>query len=54
MSENENLEAETVIEAAPENTLENFDWDAIGKRQENYSKEERARLEAIYDKTLKN
>ena len=54
MSENENLEAETVIEAAPENTLENFDWDAIGKRQENYSKEERARLEAIYDKTLKS
>lgn len=54
MSENENLEAETVTVAAPENTLENFDWDAIGKRQENYSKEERARLEAIYDKTLKS
>jgi len=52
MSENENLEAEKVT--APENTLENFDWDAIGKRQENYSKEERARLEAIYDKTLKS
>ena len=54
MSENENLEAETVTVAAPENTLENFDWDAIGKRQENYSKDERARLEAIYDKTLKS
>jgi small subunit ribosomal protein S1 len=54
MSENENLEAETVTVAALENTLENFDWDAIGKRQENYSKDERARLEAIYDKTLKS
>ena len=50
MSENENVEVETTLQ----NTLENFDWDAIGKRQENYSKEERARLEAIYDKTLKS
>ena len=50
MSENENVEVETTLQ----NTLENFDWDAIGKRQENYSKDERARLEAIYDKTLKS
>ena len=50
MSENENVEVETTLQ----NTLENFDWDAIGKRQENYSKDERARVEAIYDKTLKS
>jgi small subunit ribosomal protein S1 len=29
-----------------------FDWDAIGKKQELYSKEERNRLEKVYDKTL--
>jgi len=30
----------------------NFDWDAIGKKHEFYSKDERGRLEQMYDKTL--
>lgn len=29
-----------------------FDWNAIGKKQEKYSDDERSRLESIYDKTL--
>jgi len=29
-----------------------FDWDAIGKKQESYSANERLKLEGIYDKTL--
>ena len=33
-------------------SLENFDWDAIGKKHENYSADERTKLEDIYDKTL--
>lgn len=33
-------------------SLENFDWDAIGKKHENYSVEERSKLEGLYDKTL--
>ncbi|MBW6479401.1 MAG: 30S ribosomal protein S1 [Bacteroidales bacterium] len=31
-----------------------FDWDSVGKRQDNYSKSERERLESIYDETLKS
>ncbi|MFW5777774.1 MAG: 30S ribosomal protein S1 [Bacteroidota bacterium] len=31
-----------------------FDWDAVGKKQDTYSKEERERLESIYDDTLKS
>ena len=31
---------------------EEFDWDSIGKKQENYSPEERAKLEDIYTKTM--
>ncbi len=31
---------------------EDFDWDAIGKKQAAYSRPERERLEKIYDKTL--
>jgi small subunit ribosomal protein S1 len=34
-------------------TLENFDWSGLGKRQENYSTEERQKLEALYEQTLK-
>jgi len=57
-------EVETVIEEAPAHvedevvkpvniySLENFDWDAIGKKHENYSADERAKLEGIYDVTL--
>ena len=33
-------------------SLENFDWDAIGKKHENYSIDERTKLEGLYDKTL--
>lgn len=33
-------------------SLENFDWDAIGKKHENYSVDERSKLESLYDKTL--
>jgi len=33
-------------------SLENFDWDAIGKKHENYSADERNKLEGLYDKTL--
>ena len=33
-------------------SLENFDWDAIGKKHENYSSDERSKLESLYDKTL--
>jgi small subunit ribosomal protein S1 len=36
---------------APEPPKE-FDWDAIGKKQDKYSDDERKRLENIYDKTL--
>lgn len=31
-----------------------FDWDAIGKKQESYSASERTRLESMYDDTLKS
>lgn len=41
-----------VAEATP--TLENFDWDSIGKKHENYSKKEREELESVYEKTLKS
>ena len=55
---------ETVAEEAPPQveeevvkpvniySLENFDWDSIGKKHENYSADERAKLEGIYDVTL--
>ncbi|MBW6490221.1 MAG: 30S ribosomal protein S1 [Lentimicrobium sp.] len=33
-------------------SLDNFDWDAIGKKHENYSSDERTKLESVYDKTL--
>ncbi|HLN53947.1 MAG TPA: 30S ribosomal protein S1 [Lentimicrobium sp.] len=36
----------------PQVSLENFDWDAIGKKHENYSADERNKLENLYDKTL--
>ncbi|MDP1746042.1 MAG: 30S ribosomal protein S1 [Bacteroidota bacterium] len=34
--------------------LENFDWNAVGKKQEGYTKEEREKLESVYEKTLKS
>jgi small subunit ribosomal protein S1 len=43
-------EAESVIAASV--AVEEFDWDAVGKKSSNYSKAEREKLEALYDKTL--
>jgi small subunit ribosomal protein S1 len=34
--------------------LEAFDWSAVGKKGEGYSKEEREALDSIYEKTLKS
>jgi len=34
--------------------LENFDWNAVGKKGEGYSKDEREKLDAAYEKTLKS
>ena len=34
--------------------LENFDWNAVGKKGEGYSKAEREKLEEAYEKTLKS
>jgi len=31
---------------------EDFDWDSIGKKQDNYTKEEREKLEEFYNKTF--
>lgn len=38
---------------APAATVEEFDWDAIGKKHELYSADERKNLEDQYDRTLK-
>ena len=43
--------AETVNAPAE---LENFDWNAVGKKHEGYTKEERDQLDSMYDKTLKS
>lgn len=32
--------------------VEEFDWDAVGKKQSSYSKAEREKYEALYDRTL--
>ena len=34
--------------------IENFDWNAIGKKQTVYSSEDRAKMEAMYDGTLRS
>jgi small subunit ribosomal protein S1 len=34
--------------------LNDFDWSAVGKKHENYSKEERDNLDSLYEKTLKS
>jgi small subunit ribosomal protein S1 len=31
-----------------------FDWDSIGKKMDNYSSDDRKRMEALYDETLKS
>lgn len=30
----------------------NFDWDLLGKKQQSYSEEERAKYEAMYEETM--
>ena len=54
MTENENVTDVTNLEIVEESTKtnnvpENFDWDSIGKKHDNYSKEERTKLEEIYN-----
>ncbi len=44
--------AEEKTETAAPEPPKAFDWDAIGKKQDKYSEDERKRLENIYDKTL--
>ncbi len=34
--------------------LENFDWNAVGKKQEGYTKAEREALDSVYEKTIKS
>ncbi len=48
---------EKVKEAVEANQLPepgDFDWDAVGKKTDNYSNAERERMEALYDETLKS
>src|SRR4051812_12173546 len=45
-------ETTSVVETT--NSLENFDWSSVGKKQENYSKEERSKMDSLYEKTLKS
>jgi len=64
MTENENVTEVTnqVVEEQPKQTEktksenpkvpEDFDWDSIGKKHDNYSKDEREKLEEIYNNTL--
>ncbi len=44
---------ESSKEIAPVVSASDFDWDAIGKKHEKYSGEERRRLEEEYDRTLR-
>ena len=43
---------EEVTSESEEVVREEFDWDSIGKKQDNYSEDERNRLEEVYEKTL--
>ncbi len=45
-------QAETKVEKTVKDEPEAFDWDSLGKKHENYSKEERSRLEDVYTKTM--
>jgi len=51
--QSQNIMADSTIVNAYEGALENFDWSTLGKKQGNYSKEQRTELENLYDKTLK-
>jgi small subunit ribosomal protein S1 len=61
MTENENVSPELTDEVQTsekpsrqeeQKPLADFDWSAIGKKHDNYSKDEREKLEDIYNKTL--
>jgi len=41
-------------QTAPSVELENFDWSSVGKKGEGYTNDERAQLDAAYEKTLKS
>ncbi len=54
----EDAVAEVPVKKAPRtkpsnDDLKNFDWDAIGKKHEIYSTDERKKLEDLYDQTLR-
>src|ERR1051325_1612561 len=50
----ERIQMSETKEATPVvNPLENFDWNSIGKKHDNYSAEEKAKLEKLYGDTLK-
>ena len=48
----EKPEEKTVVAKLDKNLREEFDWDSVGKKLEQYSQDERTKLENIYDKTL--
>jgi small subunit ribosomal protein S1 len=45
---------EKAVESNELPTPGDFDWDAVGKKTDNYSNDERQRMEALYDETLKS
>lgn len=53
-SENTTVETKTKeVETTPKaNVLEDFDWNAVGKKHDNYSKDERSKFEELYNNTL--
>jgi len=49
----ENAEVKAQKEEVKEEVVPGeFDWDAVGKKQDNYTSDERIKLEDVYDKTL--
>jgi small subunit ribosomal protein S1 len=42
-----------MAESAANVGLADFDWSAIGKKQDNYSSDDRTKLDSLYEKTLK-
>jgi small subunit ribosomal protein S1 len=41
------------VENSPKVSVpENFDWDVVGKKHDNYSKDERSKFEELYNNTL--
>ncbi len=48
----EETKEKPVVAKPDKNLREEFDWDSVGKKLEQYSTDERTKLEDIYDKTL--